>query len=212
MEEMIMRMTSRRYSMSARTLGLGAAIAASAAAGVFAFGASAEGAPAGHQAGPKPTVVLEHGAFADASSWSGVIKRLQQDGYPVVAAANPLRGVSSDAEALRGLVDHVQGPVVLVGHSYGGSVISEAASGDPKVRALVYIAAFVPAKGESALGLTGLFPGSTLADTLDAVPFTRADGTQDADLYIKADQYPHQFAADVPKNQAEVAAAEQRPV
>ncbi|MFD0657380.1 alpha/beta fold hydrolase [Thermocatellispora tengchongensis] len=114
----------------------------------------------------KPTVVLVHGAFADASSWSGVVSRLQRDGYTVVAAANPLRGLADDAAYVRSVLDTVTGPVVLVGHSYGGSVISQAAAGDPDVKALVYIAAFIPDVGESASELAGKFPGSTLAETL----------------------------------------------
>lgn len=195
-----------------RTVGIGAGLAASVAVGAFTFSGSAAGATTGHRAATKPTVVLEHGAFADSSSWSGVIERLQRDGYPVIAAANPLRGVSSDAAALRSVVDHVQGPVILVGHSYGGSVISEAATDDPKVKALVYVAAFLPEKGESALDLTNEFPGSTLSEALDPVPFTQPDGTAGTDLYIKADKYHHQFAADVPASDAAVMAATQRPV
>ncbi|KJS54565.1 alpha/beta hydrolase [Streptomyces rubellomurinus subsp. indigoferus] len=161
---------------------------------------------------PKPTIVLEHGAFADGSSWDGVIAKLRRDGYPVVAAANPLRGPASDAASLRSLVDHLKGPVVLVGHSYGGSVISEAAVGEPRVKALVYVAAFLPAPGESALQLTNRFPGSTLPGTLDQVPFTTADGSAGTDLYIQQDKFRAQFAADVPADRAALAAASQRPV
>ncbi|MGW3849658.1 alpha/beta fold hydrolase [Streptomyces fagopyri] len=103
----------------------------------------------------KPTVVLVHGAFADSSSWNGVIERLQREGYPVIAPANPLRGPAGDAAYIHSVIKSVKGPVVLVGHSYGGSVISEAAVDAPQVKALVYIAAFAPDKGESALGDTG---------------------------------------------------------
>lgn len=98
--------------------------------------------------GPKPTIVLVHGAFADASSWSGTIRRLQRAGYPVLAPANPLRGLAADTAYLRSVLAAVEGPVVLVGHSYGGAVISGAALGDSRVKALVYIAAFTPDKGE----------------------------------------------------------------
>ena len=111
---------------------------------------------------PKPTVVLVHGAFADSSSWNGVVTILQRHGYRVVAAANPLRSVRTDADAVSDIVKSIKGPVVLVGHSYGGSVISEAAEGRPNVKALVYVAAFAPDAGETALGLTSKFPGSTL--------------------------------------------------
>lgn len=185
--------------------------AAATAFGTFAIGGSANAAsPA--RAEHRPTIVLEHGAFADASSWNGVIAKLRADGYPVIAAADPLRGPASDAAALRSVLDHVKGPKILVGHSYGGSVISAAGAGDPDVKALVYVAAFLPAPGETALGLTNRFPGSTLAGTLDAVPFTGPDGTTGTDLYVAQDSFPHQFAADVPADQAALMAAEQRPV
>ncbi|MFJ7075615.1 alpha/beta fold hydrolase [Streptomyces sp. NPDC098781] len=160
----------------------------------------------------KPTVVLVHGAFADASSWNGVIKRLERDGYPVVAPANPLRGLAGDAAYVRSVLDSVEGPVVLAGHSYGGAVISQAAAGDPDVKALVYIAAFTPEVGESALELSGKFPGSTLGGTLASVPFPLAGGGTGTDLYIKADKFHDQFAADVPESVTDLMAATQRPV
>ncbi|GGV42760.1 alpha/beta hydrolase [Kitasatospora herbaricolor] len=160
----------------------------------------------------RPTVVLEHGAFADGSSWSSVITRLRADGYPVVAPANPLRGPAADAAVLRSVLDGIQGPKVLVGHSYGGSVISAAGANDPEVKALVYVAAFLPAPGETALELTNKFPGSTLPDALNPITYTPAGGTATTDLYIRADKFRHQFAADVPAAQAAVMAAAQRPV
>ncbi|MDP4501626.1 alpha/beta fold hydrolase [Nonomuraea turcica] len=160
----------------------------------------------------KPTIVLEHGAFADASSWNGVIEELRKDGYPVVAAANPLRGPAGDAAALRSVLDHVSGPKVLVGHSYGGSVISVAGANDPQVKALVYVAAFLPAPGETALELTNKYPGSTLPAALDPTPFTLPDGTTGTDLYIKPSKFHHQFAADVPAGTAALMAATQRPI
>jgi pimeloyl-ACP methyl ester carboxylesterase len=160
----------------------------------------------------KPTIVLVHGAFADGSSWNGVIAKLRRDGYRVVAAANPLRGPASDAASLRGVVASIDGPVVLVGHSYGGSVISTAGHDLPNARALVYVAAFLPAAGETALELTTLYPGSTLPDALNPVPFSDADGTTGTDLYIQQDKFHHQFAADVPAEQAALSAATQRPI
>ncbi|MFJ9675350.1 alpha/beta fold hydrolase [Streptomyces sp. NPDC101221] len=160
----------------------------------------------------KPTIVLVHGAFADASSWSGVIQRLQRDGYPVIATANPLRGLSSDAAYLRSVLDSVHGPVVLVGHSYGGSVITQAAAGDPNVKALVYIAAFIPDVGESAGELAGKFPGSTLGETLNTSSYPLPDGGTGTELTIKQDLFHHQFAADVPATTAAIMAATQRPV
>jgi pimeloyl-ACP methyl ester carboxylesterase len=166
-------------------------------------------APAAQAQTAKPTVVLVHGAFADASSWNGVIGILEHDGYTVIAAANPLRGLRADADAVGGIVRSIEGPVVLVGHSYGGSVISEAAEGAPNVKALVYVAAFAPDAGESALGLTGKFPGSTLAPTL-APPVKLASGGND--LYILQARFHDQFAADVPAAEAQLMAAGQRPV
>ncbi|MEV5974759.1 alpha/beta hydrolase [Streptomyces sp. NPDC051921] len=195
-----------------RTTGAVAAVTAGLALGATALGGTADGAP--HQAGGhvRPTIVLEHGAFADGSSWNGVVAELRADGYPVVAAANPLRGPSSDAAALRTVLDHVKGPKILVGHSYGGTVISQAATDDPQVKGLVYVAAFLPAPGESALELTGKYPGSTLPDALDPVTYRQADGATATDLYIRQDKFPHQFAADVPADQAALMAAAQRPI
>ncbi|MCD7445700.1 alpha/beta hydrolase [Streptomyces lincolnensis] len=160
----------------------------------------------------KPTVVLVHGAFADSSSWNGVVDKLQSHGYPVVAASNPLRGLTVDSEYVRQLLVSIDGPVVLVGHSYGGSVISNAAKGLDHVRALVFVAAFLPEQGESAADLSGKFPGSTLGEALHPVPVTRPDGSKVADLYIEKSKFHQQFAADVPAETAAIMAATQRPV
>ncbi|SEJ81454.1 alpha/beta fold hydrolase [Pseudomonas sp. NFR16] len=157
----------------------------------------------------KPTVVLVHGAFADASSWNGVVGILEKDGYRVIAAANPLRGVKSDADSVAAILSSVQSPVVLVGHSYGGNVISAAANGHANVKALVYVSAFAPDTGETVAGLAGKFPGSTLGPTL-AAPVPLADGGKD--LYIRQDKFRDQFAADVPVAEAALMAATQRPV
>jgi len=157
---------------------------------------------------PKPTVVLVHGAFAESSSWDGVIAELERDGYTAVAAANPLRGVASDASAVAAFVRSISGPVVLVGHSYGGPVVTEAANDSPNVKALVYVAAFAPDRGESSLSLSAKFPGSTLGDAI--VPVERPDGVRD--LFIERDKFHAQFAADVPATQAALMAATQRPV
>lgn len=157
----------------------------------------------------KPTVVLVHGAFADSSSWNGVVKILEKDGYPVIAAANPLRGVSSDAQSVASIVKNIKTPVVLVGHSYGGAVISEAAYGNQNVKGLVYVAAFTPEAGETAAELSGRFPGGTLASALSA-PVELADGGKD--LYIQQDKFHDQFAADVPEAEARLMAAGQRPI
>ena len=206
-------MVTVESSRKRRFIAGGAAVVAAAAAiGAFALAGTANAAADKADRSLKPTIVLEHGAFADASSWDGVIKDLRHEGYPVVAAANPLRSPASDAASLRALLDHIKGPVILVGHSYGGSVISEAAVGDANVKALVYVAAFLPEPGETALQLTNQFPGSTLPGTLDPVPFTNADGSTGTDLYIRQDEFRHQFAADVPADQAALMAATQRPI
>ncbi|MFG2545331.1 alpha/beta fold hydrolase [Streptomyces sp. NPDC048594] len=160
----------------------------------------------------KPTVVLVHGAFADSSSWNGVVEELRSHGHTVVAAANPLRGLTADADYVRQLLVSIDGPVVLAGHSYGGAVITNAARGLDHVKALVYVAAFVPDEGESALALAGMFPGSTLGEALHPVPVTLPDGSAVADLYIQADKFNQQFAADVPEGTAATMAAVQRPV
>lgn len=157
----------------------------------------------------KPFIVLVHGAFADASSWNGVIKILQKDGYFVIAAANPLRGVKSDGAYIGSLVADLKAPVVLVGHSYGGNVITEAANGHANVKALVYVSAFAPDRGETVAELAGKFPGSTLGQAL-APPADLADGSKD--LYILQNKFHAQFAADVPAAQAALMAAAQRPL
>ncbi|MEV5900771.1 alpha/beta hydrolase [Streptomyces sp. NBC_00015] len=161
---------------------------------------------------PKPTVVLVHGAFADSTSWNGVIAELRHDGYPVVAVANPLRSLSGDSVYLKNVLASIDGPVVLAGHSYGGSVISNAATGNKNVKALVYLAAFLPEKGESAVDLSGKFPGSTLGDALRPVPFTNPDGSQGTDLYIQNEKFRHQFAADVSRDRTDLMTVTQRPV
>ncbi|MFI8536225.1 alpha/beta fold hydrolase [Streptomyces aquilus] len=161
---------------------------------------------------PKPTVVLVHGAFADSTSWNDVIRRLRHDHYPVVAVANPLRSLSGDSAYLRDVLAGIDGPIVLAGHSYGGSVISNAATGNENVKALVYLAAFLPDKGESAADLAGKFPGSTLGDTLRPVPTTNADGSPVNDLYIQNTSFHHQFAADVPRATTDLMAVTQRPI
>lgn len=126
----------------------------------------------------KPTVVLVHGAFADSSSWNGVTRILQKDGYNVVAAANPLRSVSGDAAYVSSVVNNIKGTVVLVGHSYGGQVITNAARDTNNVKSLVYVAAFAPDAGEAAADLAGKFPGGTLGQAL-ATPVKLADGSVD---------------------------------
>ncbi|MEV4715456.1 alpha/beta hydrolase [Micromonospora sp. NPDC049374] len=155
----------------------------------------------------QPTIVLVHGAFAESASWNGVIERLGA-AYDVVAAANPLRGVAGDAAYVRDVIRGIGGPVVLVGHSYGGMVITQAAADESSVRALVYVNAFAPETGESALSLSGKFPGSTLADTLVQYPLSSGGN----EVAIGQDAYHAQFAADVSSDLAALMARTQRPI
>ena len=157
----------------------------------------------------KPTIVLVHGAFADSSSWNGVIINLQKDGYKTVAVANPLRSVSNDARLVSDVVGSIEGPVVLVGHSYGGQIISNAANGHNNVRSLVYVAAFAPYSGESASDLAGKFPGGTLGEAL-AAPVKLTDGG--VDLYIDQTKFRNQFAHDVAPEASALMAVGQRPI
>jgi pimeloyl-ACP methyl ester carboxylesterase len=180
-----------------------AVVLAAASATIPAFAAAGEGG------GPKPTVVLVHGAFAESASWLKVSSRLLARGYKVVAAANPLRSVKGDGAYVADLLDSIKDPVILVGHSYGGNVITVAATGRKNVKALVYVAGFAPEVGETAAGLSGKFPGSTLGGTL-AAPVVLADGSKD--LYIQQDKYHAQFAADVPAAEARTMATSQRPI
>ena len=160
----------------------------------------------------RPTVVLVHGAFAESASWNGVVANLQRRGYPVIAVANPLRGLYHDAVYLRSVIDSLPGPVVVAGHSYGGSVMSEAADGATNVRALVYIASFNLEAGESTDQLAAKFPGGELGPALNPVPFPLPGGGTGTDLYIKPDRFHEVFAADVAPDVAHLMAVTQRPI
>lgn len=155
----------------------------------------------------EPTVVLVHGAFADSSSWNGVIERLQARSLDVVAVANPLRSLRGDAAYVRDVIAGLNERVVLVGHSYAGLVITEAAADNDAVVGLVYVCAFAPDHGENAFGLSARFPGSSLGDALIAYPVS----TGGNEFAIRQDLYHEQFAADVPAAQSAVMAATQRP-
>jgi pimeloyl-ACP methyl ester carboxylesterase len=157
---------------------------------------------------PKPTVVLVHGAFAESASWNGVVEELLAKSLDVVAVANPLRGVTGDAAYLRDVIAGLGKPVVLVGHSYGGLVITEAAANNESVTGLVYVCAFAPEHDENAIQPSSKFPGSTLGEALVAYPVS----TGGNELVIRQDVFHHQFAADVPAAQAALMAATQRPV
>jgi pimeloyl-ACP methyl ester carboxylesterase len=155
-----------------------------------------------------PTIILVHGAFAESASWDGVIEPLAEAGHPVIAAANPLRGLAADARAIGDLVRSVDGPVVLVGHSYGGAVISNVAADAGEITGLVYVAGFVPDTGERCLELSAKFPGSTLSDAIRPTP--RNDGT--TDLRIAQELFHDQFAADLPATMTARMSVTQRPV
>ena len=156
----------------------------------------------------KPTIVLVHGAFADSASWDGVLDRLLPRGYRVIAAANPLRGVMFDAQATSDLIRSVDTPLLLVGHSYGGTVISNVDRSAGDIRGLVYVCGFAPDEGESCADLSSRVPGGTLGETLQLVDL--ADGGPD--LYISQERYHQQFAADVSAEVAAKMAVTQRPV
>ncbi|WP_234410962.1 alpha/beta fold hydrolase [Nocardioides terrigena] len=159
----------------------------------------------------KPTVVLVHGAFADSSGWSAVAGRLMNAGYPVLAFSNPLRGPSSDGEYLRSFLSTIEGPIVLVGHSYGGVVITNAATGNENVRSLVYVAAYAPAEGESVSDANHLGGGtSVVTDHLVVRPFPGASNG-DADAYIDPVWFHELFAQDLPRRTTRFMAASQRP-
>ena len=154
------------------------------------------------------TIVLVHGAFAESSSWDGVIDLVVARDHRVIAAANPLRGLASDAAAVSDLVRTIEGPVVLVAHSYGGAVISNVDAGAGEIAGLVYVNAFAPEPGENCFGLAAMFPGSMLGEQT-ARPVPRSDGT--TDLYIASDSFHDIFCQDVPAQQAGLLAATQRP-
>ncbi|MEW2359186.1 alpha/beta hydrolase [Spirillospora sp. NPDC029432] len=161
----------------------------------------------------KPTIVLVHGAWADASNWNGVVTRLQGDGYTVAAVANPLRSLSGDAAYVRAYLETVEGPIVLVGHSYGGAVISNAAAGDPDVKALVYVNAFAPDQGETATALAGPDSALSVADPTTVFDFVPAalPPTPATDLYLKRATVSASFATGLSARDKALVAATQRP-
>jgi len=160
----------------------------------------------------KPTVVLVHGAFADGSSWNAVVQRLQRDGYQVIAPPNTLRGIPQDSTYLNSLLKTIKGPIVLVGHSYAGEVISQAAAGLDNVKALVYVNAIMPDKGESFASLSGKFAAAPLTKALRQVPFRNGDTTTGTDVYIRPAELHATFAQDLSQQQASVMASTQRPI
>ena len=167
--------------------------------------------PAAAQAA-KPTVVLVHGAFADASGWYGVQERLEDKGYKVLSPANPLRGVSADAGYIKSVLSQISGPIVLVGHSYGGVVITNAATGNRSVKALVYIAAYAPDAGDTVLSLGKLgSQGQIGPATLDIRNYPNPDGSIGQEGTIKLGVFRDIFAADLSKKLARNMSLAQRP-
>jgi pimeloyl-ACP methyl ester carboxylesterase len=206
--------TARRISLPALlAVVLAAALLAVGPGRATPAGASAGTAAAGGGHSAKPVIVLEHGAWADASSWSSVIGRLQRRGFTVYAPPNPLRGLPQDSAYLHDFLTQNAAlagqPIVLVAHSYGGAVITNAAVGDPEVKALVYVDAFIPDQGETIGHLAG---GSCLGpDSFNPVPYPGGP-PGDVDLYIKPSVVPGCFATGLPASQAGVIAATQRPL
>jgi pimeloyl-ACP methyl ester carboxylesterase len=156
----------------------------------------------------KPTIILVHGAYAEASSWNDLIPPLLDEGHRVIAWAAPLRGVASDAAGVSDLVRTVEGPVVLVGHSFGGAIMTNVAADAGQISALVFVAGYALNPGESCADASGLVPGGTLGPTLERVPL--ADGS--VDTYIAQDKYHSQFAEDLPAEQSRIMAVTQRPI
>jgi len=216
-------MFSLRRPISA-VLGLATAVALTGAALLAANNAPASAAALMSSAAPpKPTIVIEHGAWADGSSFAGVVRRLQERGYTVDVPPVPLSGLASDSATLADFLQTISGPIILVGHSYGGMVISDAATGNPQVKALVYVDAFIPAQGETAFELASARPGSCLsgggdpANVFNFVPYPGAPAG-DADLYVKTQAdgpfpgFADCFANDLPASTAAVLAATQLPI
>jgi len=164
----------------------------------------------------KPSVVLIHGAWADGSSWSRVVSLLQTHGYTVYVPPNPLRGLTSDSAYIASFLQTITGPIILVGHSYGGAVITNAATGNPNVKALVYVDAFAPDQGESLASLSsvpppaGQSPSCVSGDPTQVFNFVPLNGG-DVDLYVKPSLFPSCFANDLPPNEGAVLASTQRP-
>src|ERR687890_2112714 len=165
------------------------------------------------QDGFRPTVVLVHGAFADASGWNGVIERLQAEGVQVTAPPNPLRGISIDSAYIASFLDQISGPVLAVGHSYGGAVLTNAATNADNVVGLVYVAAFAPDEGETLADIEGDSKDSVLTTALAPLQYPTGEGAERAvEFAIDPEKFHDAFAADLPAEQTAVMAATQRPV
>jgi pimeloyl-ACP methyl ester carboxylesterase len=209
-------MTSMRAERRGRIC-LGALAAATAALALLipagqAASAHASARTTAADAGIKPSIVLVHGAWGDSANWDGVVSRLQHAGYTVYVPPNPLLGLSYDAATIQDFLNTISGPVIIVGHSYGGAVITNAATGDPSVKALVYDDAFIPAQGQTIGQLVSAVPGSCAGPpNLVLVPYPGAPaGAEDA--YIKQTVFPSCMTGGLPASQAAELAATQRPL
>jgi pimeloyl-ACP methyl ester carboxylesterase len=207
------RLTRLRFVLLAAVLAVAGLLAATAQMATAQMAAASSSRAA---AAPKPTIVLEHGAWADSGSWNGVVQRLEHDGYTVYAPPDPLQGLAYDTATLKDFLSTIPGPIVLVGHSYGGMVITNAATGNKNVKALVYDDAFIPAQGDTAGSLSSARPGSCLAvanpaTVFNFVPFPGAP-TGVVDAYVKPSVFLGCFANGLPASEAAVLAATQRPL
>lgn len=201
----------RAKSVSVRHLFMSALAVLLTLSGVFAVTASAAPQPAAHSAA-KPTIVLVHGAFADASGWNGVVERLEHKGYTVVAPANPLRGISYDSAYIKSFLSQVSGPILLVGHSYGGAVITNAAYGAKNVIGLVYVSGFAPDKGERLSDVEAGSKDSVLNTALQPLNYPVGRGSKtEVEYTIKPSLFHSVFAADLSTQQSALMAATQRP-
>ncbi len=206
-----MKFTARMKALTAAGLVSGAVVVSLAVTNANAVTTQVNGPAVASQAAhrAKPTVVLVHGAFADSSSWNSEIGYLRRHGYPVLAIDTPLRGLAFDTAYVEAQLRTVKGPVVLVGHSYAGEIVSQAAAETSNVKALVYVAALIPKAGETAGSLIGQFPGSQLiSENFRTVPLPVGD----TDVYLKADKFGTVYGNGLSKSEIQVASVTQEPV
>jgi pimeloyl-ACP methyl ester carboxylesterase len=204
----LLKSRTRKSRLALTGAAVAAMVAIPAGIATASTGSPAHPAVGYSSAAPKPTIVIEHGAWADGSSFDGVVARLQQAGYTVDVPPNPLRG-ATDSAYLASYLASVSGPVVLVGHSYGGFVTTNAATGDKNVKALVYVDAYIPAQGDTINSINAKFPGSLLTPT--ALSFVASPGGV-TDAYVQPSQFRGIFANDLPAGEAAVLAATQEPI
>jgi pimeloyl-ACP methyl ester carboxylesterase len=185
-----------------------------AVAALLASSSSAHAGAKGKESAAKPTIVLVHGAWADGSSWSSVTERLQSDGYTVAVPPNTLRSLSGDATYLASFLSMISGPIVLAGHSYGGAVITNAATGNANVKALAYVDAYIPDQGQSLAQLTGSGSCFAVEDLRQVFDFVSIPGapSDDRDVYVKPTVFPGCFANGLPAQDSARLAATQRPL